>query len=73
MGAKAIMSAVGCSVVCTAVPAVAARLLLGDTYAALAVGTISAGCVLAVTLFVSRKRFALEHAVAVFTRGRRRA
>lgn len=68
--ARGTLTAISCAVVCTAIPAVMVRLTVGNTLIALISATIAGGVVYVITLYFLRRRFALDHAIAVFTRGR---
>ncbi|MFT4108330.1 oligosaccharide flippase family protein [Propionicimonas sp.] len=54
----------------TAVPALVARLVFGDTMRGLVIGGIAAVVVYAAVLFFLRERFALDNAIALFQRRR---
>lgn len=68
LSAGAILLAVVSAGLSAALPALAARLLLGDTLVALIVGIAAAVLVWATTLFLLRKRFALHHLLNLFRR-----
>lgn len=59
--------------VSTGIPAGIVRLCLGPTDLALVVGVFSAGVVYAIVLYFMRERFALHHAIELFTRRRSKA
>lgn len=68
LSSGAILLALVAAGVSAAVPAFAARLLFGDTIAALTVGIGAAVIVWAAALFLLRRRFALHHLLNLFRR-----
>lgn len=60
--------ALASALISTATPAMIARMILGETAMALIVGTVGAGVVYVITMYLLRERFALHHAIAVFAR-----
>lgn len=68
LNASGVLTALACAGLATAVPSIAARLAFPDPMMSLVVGVPASLTACAAALYMMRRRFALDHAITVFTR-----